>query len=737
MALKTRSAPGAAPRGAPHTSPYAAALSVVGWLLLLLGERIAGMPVLTALGAAAMLAAVGWRVALWVLATGDRKRPSLALFVLAVVGAVAFALCLAATAAGRQLLGIGAAKAGAQDVFGDIVGVGWLVLMLMSLLPTLLAEVALAGQHRAARVEPRRVMAAVSAGIALALAASYGALFTFAAGRADVKVDFSYFRTAKPGESTRKIVATLEDPLKVTAFFPDLNEVGAEVQKYLRDLAGGSDMIDVRVVDADLYPEEAKAANVTPRTGKGTVVVAYADQKQTFDLDVELKKAQPKLKTLDGEFQKALLAVVRPKRTAYLTVGHDELNTVKESAEGRGGSALKKVLEWQGYLVKDLGMAQGLGREIPDDATVVFVIGPQKPFLPEELEALEAYAGRGGRLFLALDPEGGVDQAPLARLAGLAWQKGTLCNDKYFRPLRRNDADRASIGTDRFSSHPSVSTVSQAGKQGAVFFYGAAGLDKLDAKDEAYKIDFTVKAMTGTWLDLDGNFKLDKDAEKQSTYNLVAAVTRAVTLPEGAPAGATDEMRAVVVGDAEAFADAWIVGMGQQGQVGLTANGALFGDSVRWLGGEESFIGAVETTEDVPIEHTKGSDQLWFYLCIVAVPGLVGGLGFLLARRARREGAPGAGRGAERTRDAEAPAPRGAVAEADEPEGEPAAEADEPEAEPGLEGHAASDERDASAAPDDAGSVDEPDEPEPEPEKPKPAPEGGKRRGGKSQGRRK
>ena len=43
---------------------------------------------------------------------------------------------------------------------------------------------------------------------------------------------------------------------------------------------------------------------------------------------------------------------------------------------------------------------------MPEDADVVFVLGPREPFAPEELSALERYAKHGGRLFLALDVDG-------------------------------------------------------------------------------------------------------------------------------------------------------------------------------------------------------------------------------------------------------------------------------------------------------------------------------------------
>ena len=60
---------------------------------------------------------------------------------------------------------------------------------------------------------------------------------------------------------------------------------------------------------------------------------------------------------------------------------------------------------------------------------------------------------------------------------------------------------------------------------------------------------------------------------------------------------------------------------------GNEANVMLFVDAIRWLGGEESFTGAISTTEDVKIEHTKQKDLVLFYGTIFVVPSLVLGAG--------------------------------------------------------------------------------------------------------------
>ena len=64
-------------------------------------------------------------------------------------------------------------------------------------------------------------------------------------------------------------------------------------------------------------------------------------------------------------------------------------------------------------------------------------------------------------------------------------------------------------------------------------------------------------------------------------------------------------------------------------------NGYLFIDGLKWLAGEEEYIGEVASEEDVRIRHTRKEDQVWFYLTIFAVPVVIlaGGLAYIRRRR--------------------------------------------------------------------------------------------------------
>jgi hypothetical protein len=612
------------------TPPWAVAVYGAALVFVFLGERVFSTigwlhETLTGAGAVALLTVTGLRWIAVRATEGERRSIERALAVLSSVGVVAVLVYLTTAEPFDQRLGVTKLATETRNRYEAAATVAWIALLVGSLLPLLFGERALFPMRHAARVEWRRVRSAMAAGMALGLAAVYGALFCFTAGELDVKADFSYFHTARPSESTRKIAASASDKLRVVAFFPQVNDVGSEVGTYLRDLDRGLSNVQVEVHDRLLFPQLAKDAKVVD---DGVIVLEHGSQRESLSVGTDVQAARPKLKTLDADFQKALLKVLREKRTAYFTVGHGELNDAQPSPqnEGRTGKGAREILEQQNYMVRDLSAATGLGVDVPDDATVVLVLGPQHAFAPEEVLALQRYAERGGKLLLCLDPEPKVDLAPLADIAGLAMSPSVLANDKVHIRRRFNDSDRIILATNRFSSHASVSTLSRIASR-PVFFLGAAALDKKPGADGALKIDFAVRAMPDTFDDQNANFRFDPPAEKRSTFALAAAVSRSVAPPADGSKKRSDEMRVFVVGDADAVSDAALANDG---------NVLLLADAVRWLGGEESFAGAVSTPEDVRIEHTKQKDMAWFYGTIFAAPAIVLGGGLLYTRRVAR-----------------------------------------------------------------------------------------------------
>ena len=680
-----------------------------GMALVFLGQRVLsglekGAGAVTALGLLCVVLASALRFSPRFKSGGERKSIETLLALLSLAGVLALAIYFATTDAGADKLGLSKlASPRKEHLLGEL-RVLWIGMTAVSLVPMLFAETALWPMRRAERPESRRVWAAASAGLTLVIAAIYGSLLVFAAGGVPWKADFSYFKTSRPSESTRKIAASLAEPVKVVAFFPDVNEVRNEVASYLRELGSGMPKLEVQVTDRLLAPKLAKELHATQ---DGVIILARGSVNYTVSLGTDIEAARPKLKTLDRDVKEQLLKLARARLTAYLTVGHGELNDpAKGKAEDPAHSAsiARTLLQKQNFTLKDLGLAQGLASEVPDDADVVLILGPSDPFAPEEITALQRYADRGGHLLISLDPDANSVQvtspttsepgaaptasaaasssaapttsahptpapsasaakpkapheksdkpaveaaevvppglAALAGLAQLTYSPTVLANEHSHVRLAFNNSDQTRLVTNSFSSHASVSTLSRNSPAAAVVFFGAGSLDR--APGATAKIDFAVRAPTGTFGDRNKNFVQDKDTEKSNNYNIAAAVSKPIAAGAKPPAAdpkdkkpsekkpETKEMRAFVVADTDAFSDLVLSN--------VRGNQFFLVDAVRWLVGEESFAGAETSEEDAHIEQTKQQDLSWFYATIFGAPCLVMAAGVVISRRSRRAG---------------------------------------------------------------------------------------------------
>jgi len=355
--------------------------------------------------------------------------------------------------------------------------------------------------------------------------------------------------------------------------------------------------------------------------------------------------------------------------------------------------------------LKNLGLSQGLATDVPDDADIVMVLGPSQPFAPEELASLQRYAARGGKLFLALDPDamsaenvetaGAASTVPtgtvppkdtskpanekpktaakngkldakgdadktassekansglsetgqgtdatleaLAKMVGVEFSSVVLADDKQFARRRYNDSDHTLLVTNRFSSHPSVTTLSRNSSRAAVLIGGAGSVKR--AEGTTAKVDIALRAPSSTFADLNHNYNFDAATEKRDSYGIAAAVSDTGGAPPPAkkdPAKKGEvpdvpmpkEMRAFVLADADAITDLALSN--------AMTNQLLVVDALRWLGGEESFAGEVNSEEDVSIQHTQQKDLVWFYSTIFGAPALVLGLGLAYSKKSRQ-----------------------------------------------------------------------------------------------------
>lgn len=536
------------------------------------------------------------------------------------------------------------------------------------------------GPRAAFLVDALRIRETAANAFILALAGSALMLLGYVAAERNQTLDFSYFKTATPGEATRDVVRNLDGQLQVALFFPPLNPVGEQVRTYVQALAAATG--NVAIEEHDRFADPVAAAEWGARND-GQVFLRVGERKEQIAFSVEIDDARGRLRVLDGLVQQALLLLARGRRVAYLTTGHGEMNDplAQDSLAPRNEPreawmprdaprgprepplpALRRMLELLNYDVRDLGLRDGLGDAIPDDAAVLMILGPQRPFFDSEAAAVREYLDRGGSLLVALESGSEFRVGDFRQRLGVEHDPVTVVDDRNHMRETGTPADRRLIVANRFSAHPSVTTLSRRGGGGGVLMLGAEPL--VAAEDaEGLRHSLVVRSMRSSFADRNGDFRFDEGDETRESLAVAIAVEREA--PEEAPAEDADEaaepgahmadeadeptadpeepmadpdgpsrpapgMRALVYGDAEIFADRVLVS--------LQLNAALVADGIRWLGKEESFSGEVVSEEDVPVLHTRSEDVGWFYAIIFGAPGVVlaAGAMALYGRRAKR-----------------------------------------------------------------------------------------------------
>ncbi len=605
----------------------ASALLLAGLCAVFVGQRILGEGnpgELTSYAGLALLVAAGaLRIQAWASAKGDARGVEARL--LAAYGGVAVSLLLYAltTDWGIKKLALSGDAATRVPV---VLMVLWMATLLVSLFAVLFVELVYLRMPIAESVELRRVRASLYAGLSLGLSVVFLLSANYVATVRDVRKDVSYFRTSQPSAGTLSMVRKLDQPVRAFLFFRQGSDVVGELKPYFAALAGAGKKFKYQVSDVALEPKLATKHRVRDN---GEVLLVQGDgdkaKSQSFHVGNELTEARGTLRKLDANFQQSFTKLVRPERTLYLTVGHGEHNSRVTAQKGEDGTdVMNEVLRRLNLKSQDIGVAEGLGTAVPSNASAVLIVGPSEKFMPEEAATLLAYARKGGKLFLMLDPDKDVGLQPLLAGLGIELLPGTVVSDTHHMAHAHNDSDRGVVFSNHYSSHPTVTTATRHQRELATVLVNAVALKANLANVEPKpRVTFPLRSDREFWRDLNGDFKLD-GPEKNEILNLMAAVTLPNT---GGKSAKESEGRAVIVGDGDFMTNKVAPNNG---------NMLVFVDSLAWLIGNEDLTGETTSEEDVPIEHSRQQDKVWFYATTFGMPAPILLAGFWVARRRRR-----------------------------------------------------------------------------------------------------
>jgi ABC-type uncharacterized transport system involved in gliding motility auxiliary subunit len=176
-------------------------------------------------------------------------------------------------------------------------------------------------------------------------------------------------------------------PVEVLGFY-ETKDVAA--RESVRDL-----LDQYRDVDPDL-----KYSFIDPDRERA---VALANKIESYPtLVIKVGKKDERISTADEEsVTNAISRLLRTEvKKVYFLKGHGELSPA--STEAQGFSVAKQEIEKQNYKTDEIVLMQAA--EVPKDATILIIAGPNTDLMDNELEEIRNYLKRGGSLLVMLNP---------------------------------------------------------------------------------------------------------------------------------------------------------------------------------------------------------------------------------------------------------------------------------------------------------------------------------------------
>ena len=190
-------------------------------------------------------------------------------------------------------------------------------------------------------------------------------------------------------------------------------------------------------------------------------------------------------------------------------------------------------------------------------------------------------------------------------------------NKNYHYALSKGPADIRNILTNKYTTHPAVSTMAKYGKAYASLFFQSGVLQKTKES----KATAILRSMEKTFDDRNNNFAFDKESEKEDIWDIGYAWSNKTE---------ENESRVIVTADSTWLSDAVLKGN--------RVHQVLVEDIHNWLLNDSTSSGNVNDEQDVALIHSKGTQGSIFYGTILLIPLGLFALGSAYVRNRRRKG---------------------------------------------------------------------------------------------------
>ncbi len=428
--------------------------------------------------------------------------------------------------------------------------------------------------------------------------------------RQNKRWDFTANQVYSLSDQTIKILRELQQPVHVTVF--ERNDRQAIHKDRLEEYAYYTSRLTTEFIDPDREPTRAGNAKIETLP---TIVFDYQGRSERVTTSNEQEMTNALIKVVTGMVRKV-----------YFIQGHGEKDIA--SSDRGGYSSAVESMKQDNFAVESLVLIQQ--KVVPDDATVVVIAGPSTDFFPPEIEALNAYAARGGKLLVMLDPllKGPAQPLLTQFLADWGIQPGTdvVLDASGLGQLLGTDASVPVVA--EYPSHPITS-----GMRVMTAYPMARSMAPIEGGANSRVAQPIASTSQQSWAEADVpslstgkaqvEFNADK-GDKQGPITLAAAVSAPATVmppppgngsPDSPDSERKPETRVVAVGDSD-FASNMAIG--------AAGNKDFFMNALNWVSQQENLIAVrPRQPEDRRLTLTSDQQNRIFILVMFIIPGLV------------------------------------------------------------------------------------------------------------------
>lgn len=395
-------------------------------------------------------------------------------------------------------------------------------------------------------------------------------------------------------ESSRKLLAHIEDDIQITAFISqDATTVQNAILNLISRYQRYKSNIQLEFINPQTNPGQARALGVTRAN---EVLIHYKNREQ-------------RLQTLSEEIlSNALQRLAREDvfQVAFLS-GHGERDPYGHANYDL--SVFSRHLQEKGYEVQNLNLATH--PTIPDNTHILLLADPRTSLMEGEIKIIEDYLGKGGNLLWLHEPNQPTPSNHLNAVLGIKFLPGVVV-DATAQQLKV-PVDFALVS--KYSDHNITQDL-----RNISLFPQAAGIERHNDYAGAFTYTTLLQTSTSSWTEtgaIQGKIRFDINTKERAGPITIGACL------------SKDEQRIVILGDSDFLSNAYL-GNGGNLELGLRITD--------WLSHQDKLLTINPiTAPDTQLQLKESTLILLALLFLILLPMMLIGTGIAIAWKRHRQ----------------------------------------------------------------------------------------------------